>query len=103
MPPHVATPRAATGPLVIGIAILGLAFSLAYVTWRFGPTLTRLTGFCSWAVAWACGSQGGFGYCIAFLLIGTLAWGGGTVWYARRLGRWPSLLSAKLFALLLRR
>src|ERR1035437_131368 len=32
-----------------------------------------------------------------------LAWGGGTVWYARRRGRWPSTLSARLFARLLGR
>lgn len=35
----------------------------------------RLTGRCSWWVAWACGSQGGYGYCVAFALLGTLAVG----------------------------
>jgi hypothetical protein len=30
-----------------------------------------------------------------------LAWGGGTYWYAKRRGRWPSALSARLFAPLL--
>lgn len=29
------------------------------------------------------------------------AWGGGTLWYARRRGRWPSALSARLFTRLL--
>ena len=65
--------------------------------------LARVTGWCSWWVAWACGSQGGHGHCVAFLLLGALAWGGGTIWYARRRGYWPSALSARLFARLLGR
>jgi hypothetical protein len=93
----------ASAPLATAITILGLVATLAWFAWRFGPTLTRLTGWCSWWVAWACGSQGGYGYCFAFLLLGTLAWGGGTIWYAHRRGRWPSPLSARLFTHLLRR
>jgi hypothetical protein len=34
-------------------------------------------------------------------VLGTLAWAWGTIWYARRRGRWPSALSAKLFTRLL--
>lgn|GEM_PF-6733125 len=93
----------ATGPLAGIISVLGVLAAAAWLAWRFGPTLTRITGWCSWCVAWACGSQGGYDYCAAFLLLGTLAWGGGTLWYTRRRGRWPSPLSAKLFTRLLRR
>jgi hypothetical protein len=75
--------------------------AFSWIVWRFGPALLRIAGFCSLWVAWACGSQGGYDYGEAFLVLGTLAWGGGTVWYARRRGRWPSALSAKLFTRLL--
>jgi len=94
-------PLAAAGPLAGVICVLGLLAVLAWIAWRFGPTLTRVTGWCSWWVGWACGSQGGYGYCVAFVLFGALAWGTGTVWYARRRGRWPSALSARLFTRLL--
>jgi hypothetical protein len=83
------------------VGVLGLLATVAWIAWRFGPMLTRVTGWCSWWVAWACGSQGGYGYCAAFLLLGALAWGGGTIWYAKRRGRWRSALSARLFARLL--
>jgi hypothetical protein len=99
----VALPVASPGPLAGAIGVLGVLSAVLWVGWRFGPTLTRLTGCCCWWVAWACGTQGGYAYCVVFLLLGTLAWGGGTVWYARRRGRWPSPLGAKLFARLLRR
>jgi hypothetical protein len=102
MPPHV-VPIASPGPLAGVIGVLGLLAVVAWVGWRFGPTLARVTGWCSWWVAWACGSQGGYGYCAAFLLLGALAWGGGTIWYAKRRGRWPSALSARLFTRLLGR
>jgi hypothetical protein len=36
-------------------------------------------------------------------MLDALAWGGGTIWYAKRRGRWPSALSARLFARLLGR
>jgi hypothetical protein len=52
------------------IRVLGLLGAFAWIGWRFGPTLARLTGWCSWWVAWACGSQGGYGYCVAFVLLG---------------------------------
>jgi hypothetical protein len=100
---HVALPVASPGPLAGVIGVVGFLAVVAWVAWRFGPTLTRLTGWCSWWVAWACGSQGGYGYCIAFLLLGALAWGAGTIWYARRCGHWPTALSARLFARLLGR
>jgi hypothetical protein len=90
-------PLASAGPLAGVICVLGLLAAFAWVAWRFGPTLARVGGWCSWCVAWACGSQGGYGYCVAFAVFGVLAWGTGTVWYARRRGRWPSALSARLF------
>jgi hypothetical protein len=70
---------ASPGPLAGVIGVLGVLAAAAWVGWRFGPTLTRLTGWCSWVLAWACGSQGGYGYCVAFLLFGVGAWGGGTI------------------------
>jgi hypothetical protein len=94
-------PVASAGPLAGVICVLGLLAVVAWVGWRFGPTLARVSGWCSWAVAWACGSQGGYGYCVAFAIFGVLAWGTGTAWYARRRGRWPSALSARLFTRLL--
>ncbi len=90
-----------TGPLAGVICLLGFLAVVALVGWRFGPTLARVTGWYSWWVAWACGSQGGYDYCVASLVLGGLAWGGGTIWYAKRRGRWPSPLSARLFARLL--
>ncbi len=101
MCPEAAVPAASPGPLAGVISIAGFLAVVAWVAWRFGPTLSRVAGWCSWWVAWACGSQGGYGYCVAFLLIGALTWGGGTIWYARRRGRWPSAVSARLFARLL--
>ena len=61
------------------ITMLGILATFAWLAWRFGRTLLRLAGWCSWWVAWACGSQGGYGYCFALLLIGTLIWGAGTL------------------------
>jgi hypothetical protein len=91
----------AAGPLADVICVLGLLGAGAWIVWRFGPTLARVGGWCSWWVAWACGSQGGYGYCAAFVVFGVLAWGTGAVWYARRRGRWPSSLSERLFTRLL--
>jgi hypothetical protein len=72
--------------------------AFTWIAWRFGPTLLRIAGW-SWRwVGWACGSQGGYGYAVVFLVLGALAWGTGTVSYARRWGRWPSAVSARLFA-----
>ncbi len=96
-----AIPLASAGPLAGVICVLGLLATVVWVGWRFGPTLARVSGWCSWCVAWACGSQGGYGYCVAFAVYGVLAWSAGTVWYARRRGRWPSALSARLFTRLL--
>jgi hypothetical protein len=78
------------------ISILGLLAVFGWIAWRFGPTLLRVTGWSCWWVACACGSQGGYGYCVVFLMLGTLAWSAGTVWYASRRGRWPSALSQRL-------
>ena len=96
-----AIPLASAGPLAGVICVLGLLAAAAWIGWRFGPTLARVSGWCSWCVAWACGSQGGYGYCVAFAVYGVLVWSAGTVWYARRRGRWPSALSARLFTRLL--
>ena len=97
MSAYAAVPIASPGPLAGAIGVLGFLAAAAWVGWRFGPTLIRVIGWSSWWVAWACGSQGGYGYCVAFLLLGALAWAGGTIWYAKRRGRWPSALSARLF------
>jgi hypothetical protein len=70
----------------------------AWVAWRFGPTLMRYTGIASWWAGWACGSQGGYAYMVALVILGTLAWTAGTIWYHARRGRWPSQLSERLFA-----
>jgi hypothetical protein len=94
---------ATAGPLAEVVCAVGLAAGLAWIAWRFGPTLARLAGFCSLWVAWACGSQAGYGYCVAFLLLGIVAWGAGTVWYAKRRGRWPSAISERLLARVLGR
>jgi hypothetical protein len=94
-------PVASPGPLAGAISLLGLLAMSTYVAWRFGSTLLRTTGWASWGVAWACGSQGGYGYCVAFLVLGTLAWGTGTVLYAKRRGQWPSAFSGRVLARLL--
>jgi hypothetical protein len=91
-------PIATAGPLAGAICVIGLVAFAAWIGWRFGPTLARVAGWASLWVAWACGSEGGYGYCAFFLALGVLAWTGGTVWHARRRGRWPSALSARLFA-----
>jgi hypothetical protein len=93
---QVAIPTASPGALADLISVVGIVGATAWVGWRFGPTLLRGTGWCSWCVAWATGGQGGYGYCVAFLALGMLAWTTGTVWYAKRRGRWPSVLSERL-------
>jgi hypothetical protein len=92
-----ALPFAATAPVAAATTVLGFLAVAAWIAWRFGPTLARVSGWGSLWVAWACGSQGGYGYCAAFLVFGALAWGGGTLWWARRRGYWPSAVSARLF------
>lgn len=86
----------ATAPFATAITVAGFLASAAYVAYRFGPALLRLSGWCSFWAAWVTGGQGGYGYCAAFLLLGLLAWGGGTVWFARRRGRWPSAVSRRV-------
>ena len=83
------------------IGVIGFLAVFAWISWRFGPTLLRVAEWSAWWVAWACGSQGGYGYCVAFLVLGAVSWGGGTIWYANRRGRWPSAVSARLLARLL--
>jgi hypothetical protein len=87
---------AAAGPMADVISALGFLAVAAWIAWRFGPKLTRRSGWCSLWVAWACGSQGGYWYCAAFVILGALAWDGSTVWWARRHGYWPSAISARL-------
>jgi hypothetical protein len=96
-------PFASPGALAGAITVLGSLAASAWIAWRFGPSLLRLAGFCSLWVAWACGSEGGYGYCLAFLALGTLAWGAGTLWFAQRRRRWPSAISERLLARLLGR
>jgi hypothetical protein len=96
-------PIASPGPLAGAISIVGLLAAFAWIGWRFGPILLRLGGLCSWWAAWACGSRGGYGYCVGFLVLGAVAWGAGTIWYAGRRGRWPSALSERVFTCLLGR
>ena len=90
------------GVLASAVAIGGFALAAAWVTWRFGPTLMRFCGLASWWAGWACGSQGGYDYMIGLVLLGTLSWGAGTIWYHARRGRWPSLLSQRLFTRIFR-
>ena len=85
------------GALGAIIAVGGLLLLVAWLAWRFGPTLTRCCGIAAWWIAWACGSQGGYGYMIFFLLFGTAAWSVGTLWYHARRGYWPSRLSQRIF------
>jgi hypothetical protein len=94
---------AGSSPFADAITMIGLAGGLSWLAWRFGPVLLRIAGFCSLWVAWACGSQGGYAYCGAFLALGTLVWGAGTLWYAKRHGRWPSPLSGRLLTRVLGR
>jgi hypothetical protein len=86
-----------TGVLASAVAICGFVCMAAWVAWRFGPTLLRFCGLASWWAGWACGSQGGYSYMVFLLFLGTLSWGAGTIWYHARRGRWPSLLSQRLF------
>jgi hypothetical protein len=87
---------ASPGPLAGVIGVLGLLAASSWIAWRFGPTLLRVSGWCSWCVAWATGSQGGYGYCVAFVALGTLAWTTGTVWCVKRRGRWSSAIAERL-------
>ena len=96
MPAYFVVPIVSPGRLADVISVFALLAVFAWIAWRFGPTLLRITGWSWWWVAWACGSQGGYWYSIAFVVFGTLAWGAGTAWYVRRRGRWPSPLSRRL-------
>lgn len=49
--PHSVVPIASPGSLACVIGVLGVLAVVAWVGWRFGPTLTRVTGWCSWWVA----------------------------------------------------
>jgi hypothetical protein len=86
------------GPLAEMISALGLLGVVGWVGWRFGPTLLRLSGWSSFWTAWAIGGERGYGYCVAFVVLGSLLWGGGTFWYVRRRGRWPSALSRRIMS-----
>ena len=86
-----------TGALASLVTLGGFVCMFVWVTWRFGPTLMRFCGLASWWAGWACGSQGGYGYMVLLVILGTLSWAAGTIWYHARRGRWPSLLSQRLF------
>jgi hypothetical protein len=92
-----------TGVLAAIVALAGLIAVFAWLLYRFGPTLSRVSGIAFWWAGWACGSQGGFGYMAFLLILGTLLWAAGTIWYARRRGHWPSPISARLLGRDLRR
>jgi hypothetical protein len=94
-------PIASQGFVEGAVSVIGLLAGLALVAWHFGPTLLRTAGFCSLWVAWAWGSQDGLGYCATFLVLGALAWPGGTLWYAKRRARWPSVLSGRILSCVL--
>jgi hypothetical protein len=89
-------PGGLPGGIAAAVAILGLVAVLAWASYRYGPTITRATGMAMWWTAWACGSEGAFGYMSVLLALGTSLWAGGTIWYARRRGHWPSPVSARL-------
>jgi hypothetical protein len=89
------------GVLASIVAVGGLLCLFAWIAWRYGPTLTRFVGVGSWWAGWACGSQGGYGYMVFFLILGTGSWSAGTIWFHARRGYWPSLLSQRLFTRLL--
>ena len=83
----------------LAAALVGIAGGVAVAAWiiyRYGPTLGRFAGIAFWWAAWCCGSQGGFGYMAFLLILGTALWAGGTIWYAKRRGYWPSRISARL-------
>jgi hypothetical protein len=79
------------------VAIGGLVCVFAWVGYRFGPTLLRYVGLAAWWAGWACGSQGGYTYMLALLILGSVSWALGTRWYHARRGRWPSPISRRLF------
>lgn len=96
MSPDIILGNASAGGFAGLISVLGVLAAVAWVGWRFGPTLLRVSGWCSFWVAWAVGGEGGYGYCLAFLILGSVLWGGGTIWYGRRRGRWPSVVSRRI-------
>jgi hypothetical protein len=80
----------------------GLLLACAWIGWRFGPAIARYCGWAFWWIGCACGSEGGYGYAIFFLILGTASWTTGTIWYAARRGYWPSPLSQRLLTQTLR-
>jgi hypothetical protein len=102
LPAIAQTPGGEHTPLpALIIAIAGVLLALAWVLWRFGPTLVRVFGLAwTWA-GWMCAIAGGWTYAIGLIALGAITWGFGTAWYARRRGHWPSAISAHLFARLL--
>ena len=82
--------------LALVVSLVGVIALFAWIGYRHGPALLRFTGIGLWWAGWACGSQGGFGYMALLLILGTALWAGGTIWYAKRRGYWPSRISARL-------
>ena len=83
VPVHLAVPIASPGPLAEVISVFGLLATFAWIAWRFGPTLLRVTGWSSRP--------------------GRSPWGAGTVLYAKRRGRWPSATSERVLTRVLGR
>jgi hypothetical protein len=78
------------------VSIIGVLAVVACVVYRYGPTLCRITGIAWWWAAWACGSQGGFGYMVILLLLGSATWATGAIWHSKRTGYWPSRIAARV-------
>ena len=92
----------APGALSWVIGLGGVLLAVAWTAWRFGPTIARYVGVAWWWIGWCCGIGGGYGYAIFFIASGTVSWSIGTVWFAARRGYWPSLLSRRMLAGVLR-
>lgn len=100
--PGAASAAGSSGVIERVIGLSGLLLAMAWLAWRFGPTIARCSGVALWWVGWCCGIAGGYGYALAFLAWGACSWATGTAWYAARRGYWPSPLSQRIVAPLLR-
>jgi hypothetical protein len=85
-----------SGVIAAVVALGGIVALFSWIVYRHGPALARAAGIGLWWVGWACGSQGAIGYMAGLVVIGTILWAGGTLWYAKRRGHWPSPISARL-------
>jgi hypothetical protein len=97
MPLDSVTPLAAAGPLAGAICVLGLVAVAGWGCVALRADVGARHGLVLVVGGVGVRQPGRLRYCVAFLVLGAAAWGGGTLWYARRRGRWPSALSARLF------